>query len=815
MSLVFSLGIALRRQTTNRAADPPTQSGPPVNIRLPVIAGTVQQGQVLTTTMGMWMRNPTGYSVQWWRGGIAILGATLASYAVQAADVGSTLTATITATNAQGSASASSAATAAVGTVVIGMMGQSNIQYTLGSAPVWDNIPAPQRPVIPNPNMTFVGTTNGRLGATAGSDSAFEAWPVTTANVAAKNVSASVGVLSATLGYIMPGQQFALVDLAVSGTGRQQLRYDGNIGTIEPEGEPDRDRGRNWADFAGIITYARAQVGEINTVLEYWYASDQGDMISFLDRQGRFYFGQASDGTPVTLGENGVDHILWDITAAGGEQGRGIFARDRTKLVISEAHPEHDWPKRQGLRTFAADSRVQTFMGHVSPPPLLGAWEGNAHAYADDPDGGIYTMHSWAVPILKAAGFDIKYPQVLRVETASDGSYADIVVSLPNGGNLTTVRALEGRAPDPAPLDDEQAVMGFEVARNSEADTGRLAFVPLAKTGYDAKYRATIVIQDAGTGSGSDRVGRVRITPLVPFASGDRITYIKDYSRAIGTDRQDIHKVWLNYLLETVPAWRDVTATHPFPGVMVAPLFNTLVADVSVAPETGIGAPVILANSTWATQTNTHETARFTPSGQGAIYVVAAIASGSGTGTTEPITSATIGAPGRAAGAGTPLVLVRNAKRSRTGLAIYRVAAPVAAEQTVEIGYSATAANGMRITVVELPHADPGAPVATLFDQSSANYTSRTLTPGVSSAHNGLLYVMTKIGDAADTAITSADVPALFEGDNGRTPGGNGAGHVFIGFEVPGRAQVQSTTFSWTNATSNFQGTAIQVQPAS
>ncbi|HEV3261681.1 MAG TPA: RICIN domain-containing protein, partial [Gemmataceae bacterium] len=93
---------------------------PPANTGLPVISGTTQQGQSLSTSNGSWSGSPTGFGYQWMRcnssgaGCTAINGATGSSYALVAADVNSTLRATVTATNAGGSTSASSNPSASI-----------------------------------------------------------------------------------------------------------------------------------------------------------------------------------------------------------------------------------------------------------------------------------------------------------------------------------------------------------------------------------------------------------------------------------------------------------------------------------------------------------------------------------------------------------------------------------------------------------------------------------------------------------------------------------------------------------------------------
>jgi hypothetical protein len=74
----------------------------PLNLTPPVISGTTTPGQTLTTTNGTWSNNPTSYTYQWNRDGLAINGATSNQYAVVGADRGHALTCTVTATNGTG-----------------------------------------------------------------------------------------------------------------------------------------------------------------------------------------------------------------------------------------------------------------------------------------------------------------------------------------------------------------------------------------------------------------------------------------------------------------------------------------------------------------------------------------------------------------------------------------------------------------------------------------------------------------------------------------------------------------------------------------
>jgi thermitase len=93
---------------------------PPSSTSPPMVSGSVQAGQTLVASTGVWSGSPTSYAYQWSRcdtSGVscaAIVAAAGASYTVQAADVGATLEVSVTAANSGGSATATSAVTAVV-----------------------------------------------------------------------------------------------------------------------------------------------------------------------------------------------------------------------------------------------------------------------------------------------------------------------------------------------------------------------------------------------------------------------------------------------------------------------------------------------------------------------------------------------------------------------------------------------------------------------------------------------------------------------------------------------------------------------------
>jgi subtilisin family serine protease len=112
----------------------PPPSAPPGNTSLPVVSGTAQVGQTLTTSNGSWSGSPNGYTYVWERCDMngnncnPISPASLATsqtYTVSSGDVGSTLEAQVTASNTIGSAHANSAPTATVSST--GVFGKTSV----------------------------------------------------------------------------------------------------------------------------------------------------------------------------------------------------------------------------------------------------------------------------------------------------------------------------------------------------------------------------------------------------------------------------------------------------------------------------------------------------------------------------------------------------------------------------------------------------------------------------------------------------------------------------------------------------------------
>ena len=119
-----ALSLASRESGANAPQLVVTTGGvsAPTNTSLPVISGTPQVGQVLTTSNGSWTGSPIAYGYQWRRCTsqtdlltcLNIGSATAQSYTLTSAELNTFIRADVTATNGGGSTTATSAATSAV-----------------------------------------------------------------------------------------------------------------------------------------------------------------------------------------------------------------------------------------------------------------------------------------------------------------------------------------------------------------------------------------------------------------------------------------------------------------------------------------------------------------------------------------------------------------------------------------------------------------------------------------------------------------------------------------------------------------------------
>lgn len=105
---------ALRAAGLNADGGIPDNYPGPYNVVRPAITGTKEEGSTLTCSVGTWVRK-TSHVFQWYRNGVAVNGATAATYDLTNADDNAIMKCRVTATNPSGTAYAESLPTTAIG----------------------------------------------------------------------------------------------------------------------------------------------------------------------------------------------------------------------------------------------------------------------------------------------------------------------------------------------------------------------------------------------------------------------------------------------------------------------------------------------------------------------------------------------------------------------------------------------------------------------------------------------------------------------------------------------------------------------------
>lgn len=458
---------------------------------------------------------------------------------------------------------------------VLGFLGQSELTYFHALGDAYNPL---SYPPLANENLTVLLQADDTGMVT----------PTRVAVADKDTVNMGLVAMANALDHAGAARKFMVLDLNQPGTSRGEMM-------------DDSDTERQFSHLADVLALVRSAGSDVGLVIENWYNADAASIPNIGPIFAPWYFGQRWGGEAFALGstnpDNGVeparvyDHCLWDIEAAADQSGRGVFARGRTKLAIVGPMPFHDtpeaptpeWenytgtsprliePSRAVVEAFTTDSRVQTFCVGYGPSTHLCNFEGSIHPLPTDAYGTVQFALSHTPVVLNWIGQSVAEPTVEAVEVATDGSFADVTIDLPNGGTLTTLRALGGlQAPQSEPP-HYQDVVGFEVTR---AGGQRRPVFKMSETGYPTAHRGTAVIVD--TGSGTPRKGKVRITPQEPFGTGDQISYLLGQASGNLLKPRDVDaKLHLNMLIENVPALYDATADHPLRGIPVKPHAET------------------------------------------------------------------------------------------------------------------------------------------------------------------------------------------------------------------------------------------------
>lgn len=442
-------------------------------------------------------------------------------------------------------------------TAVLVGLGQSEFAYISESTSFYRQLSPPTL------RATADFTLHQRNGTGTGAATSTTKTRLAPGNIA--SVNPAMVVLANALDYIFPASKFAYVDATEVGTSRTQL-------------VDNADTTRIWARTADIVTEAEADYGNITRVAEFWYASDLGAMPNWLANFAPVYYGENPNGTNFVLGSTRttatiatsavIDNCLWDFESGDpAVKGRGLFKRTTPLDIVRKGSwGETTATPWQGIDTFVADSRFQALGGKYGPHAC--GWFSDGHPIVTDPHGIYEAAFDFVFPsFLRARGLNIVEPAFTTVNIGPGGAYLDIAFPPQNGGVLSTKRRVKGLANPASPSIYWQEVMGFEVLRIGDLE-GRFAICRPGAAGIAPKYQGTVTIQNATT---------VRITPVVPFASGDRITYqygsgfCRDASSGAAyvypdIQRNSAEKWMLDLPIEHVAAYTDPAAAHPFCG---------------------------------------------------------------------------------------------------------------------------------------------------------------------------------------------------------------------------------------------------------
>lgn len=482
------------------------------------------------------------------------------------------------------------------GPIIVGWLGQSEIEHLKNSNEYYSQFAAPD---VTGVNMIVVAQNGDLVAPTE--------YAVTNENVAAGLISNSMAVVGCWLRDIAPGRQFVVGDLAVPGTSRAMLADDTTDETVGADGAR-----RYWSDFTSVIDRIESKYGHVQHFIECWYNSDAAVAAYLRDAYWPFYFGAYSDGSEFTLGTSHtfgsltyqVDHCIYDAMAAPSEKGRGVFARVNTQWHVLTPMPFCDAPEgaeaealqftqgvrneeplRANIHALESDALAQSVNLIVGPSAHITDFGGGIHPLTDDPDGVVLFAQPFAIAMLRGAGISLGEPTISAVGGATDGTYADIYVDLPNGGNLTTLRQLRGAEMPASPSPHQHEVVGVELFRTSQGS--RRPVFKTTETSYPQAFRGTVAIVDSG--SGSPRRGIVRITPDTPFAFGDSFSYLRGQASALLHEDRDVpNKLVLDMLIEHIPQYAG-SSIYPFYGVPVRPQQSDI--------QSAVEAPAFVARS--------------------------------------------------------------------------------------------------------------------------------------------------------------------------------------------------------------------------
>jgi hypothetical protein len=408
---------------------------------------------------------------------------------------------------------------------------------------------------------------------------------VTAANVAAGQVNPTVTAWANFFNYVRPGHKFHIGADTVEGSSRY-------------EWVDDSETNRTVTDTNAIVAAIEADYGSVQHLLECWQVADAASAKTHHASFAPFYFKQTSAGGAFTLGSTNpsavnttavFDNCLFDAAAAADAKGEGVYAKATTDLWLvgwpaTGAQPtaptaemlnffrsgangtqgratQLDTPARAQYLSVLDQAAELSIGGGQGFPTHAAYMEGGTHPSVTEPEGQIDMGWGFALTMLKASGYNINRPTFPGTYTlAADGTTLRIDTTRPNGGTLSTRRILRSQSAPATPSPHQNQVVGFSIRRVGDADNEQR---PIYRTdsgaSYPDEYKASVVID--GT--------QILITPVVPFATGDIVEYMRGDGSANMLDPRDPdNRIYRDMLIEHVPALYDATqGAYACPGI--------------------------------------------------------------------------------------------------------------------------------------------------------------------------------------------------------------------------------------------------------
>lgn len=293
-----------------------------------------------------------------------------------------------------------------------------------------------------------------------------------------------------------PGEKFALVFQAVSGTGIRQL-------------VDDSDTNRIWAEDAALHAFATADGQSVGLPAMSWFASP-GALAEFYDDAFMPLFtGKMVDGTDVTFPAtitygNGAsfqaDHWfgeLYDMAdtrwVAYGPHRFDITEPMQSATEVASGGTQQNLSNKEAARrAWRAMLTNPHAAGHFLPlglEPLTyvngredgaGGWTDISHPAGDTPDGAPLLARLTAHAILQAAGLSgWSVPEFDQSFWSPDGAYAEFWSSQ---GSITTIRQARAEAALGSRFAHWTEVFGWQInglpAERAEIVNGRVRLYP-------------------------------------------------------------------------------------------------------------------------------------------------------------------------------------------------------------------------------------------------------------------------------------------------------------------------------------------------